>query len=67
VTERDVDELALPPGGMEAKVEAALWFSATTGQQVAIGSLDDASGVLHGERGTRIVALDREAILQQVG
>jgi carbamate kinase len=64
VTERDVERIGLPPGGMEAKVEAALWFSATTGQQVAIGSLDDAMGVLRGEHGTRVVALDRAAVVQ---
>ncbi len=46
--------LELEPGSMGPKVEAARRFATATGGLAAIGALEDAAAILHGERGTRI-------------
>ncbi|GAA3394936.1 carbamate kinase [Cryptosporangium minutisporangium] len=52
-----VDELAglgLPAGSMGPKLDACGIFTAATGNPSAIGAVDDAAAILHGEAGTWI-------------
>lgn len=52
----DLAALALPPGSMGPKVEAALWFAESTGGRAAIAALEQAEAALAGTAGTRAVA-----------
>ena len=47
--------MTLSEGSMGPKAEAAAAFVEATGKEAAIGSLDDASAVLEGSMGTRVV------------
>jgi carbamate kinase len=47
-------ELALPPGSMGPKAEAAAAFASATGGVAAIGMLDEARAVLRGGAGTTV-------------
>lgn len=51
---RSVDALALEPGSMGPKVEAAARFVRQTGGTAHIGALEEAEAVLAGRAGTRI-------------
>jgi carbamate kinase len=51
----DVRDLALPPGSMGPKVEAALWFVERTGGKAVIAALERAAPALAGEAGTLVV------------
>ena len=50
----ELPALELESGSMGRKVEAARRFATATGGLAAIGALEDAAAILHGERGTRI-------------
>ena len=52
---RTMRRMALEPGSMGPKVEAAARFAEATGGIAAIGSLDGAAGVLNGTAGTRVL------------
>ncbi len=52
-------------GSMGPKVEAAAMFAAATGHPAAIGRLEDAVAILHGEAGTRIEAGYAEIEIRQ--
>jgi carbamate kinase len=54
-TAAELGALALPPGSMGPKAEAAAWFAEATGGHAAIGSLRDARHVLEGLAGTTVV------------
>lgn len=49
----------LPEGSIGPKLRAAAAFVAVSGQEAAIGSMEDVETILRGERGTRIVPDDR--------
>lgn len=50
-----IDAGAFAPGSMGPKLEAAAWFTRTTGRPSAIGSTVEAEAVLRGDAGTRVV------------
>lgn len=52
----ELDPQAFAAGSMRPKVEAACGFVSQTGKIAAIGALADATAILAGETGTRIVA-----------
>ena len=51
----ELRRLGLPPGSMGPKAEAAARFVEWTSRHAAIGRLEDAARVLHGEAGTSVV------------
>jgi carbamate kinase len=59
VTTRELASLGLPAGSMGPKAMAAARFAAGRGGFAAIGALADASAILEGRAGTRVVADDR--------
>lgn len=54
-------KLALPPGSMGPKVEAACRFAERTGRPAAIGALEQAREIVEGRAGTRVVAVQESA------
>lgn len=52
----EISAADFPPGSMGPKIEAAVLFATATGNPAAIGRLDDAAGIVAGQRGTRIEA-----------
>lgn len=52
----ELEHLGLPAGSMAPKVAACARFASACGGLAAIGSLDEAVGVLAGDAGTRVVA-----------
>lgn len=58
----ELEHLPLPPGSMGPKVAAAIGFVRETGKPAAIGRLEDASAILHGESGTRIEPISGAAV-----
>jgi carbamate kinase len=52
----ELDLAELDAGSMRPKVEAACRFATQTGKMAAIGALSDATAILAGSAGTRIVA-----------
>lgn len=55
-TVSELREQEFTPGSMGPKVEAACRFVEQTGGQAFIGSLEDASAIVEGRAGTRVVA-----------
>jgi carbamate kinase len=55
ISEAELAGLALEPGSMAPKVEAARRFVAAGGAHAAIGALGDAAALLAGTAGTRVV------------
>ncbi len=51
----EIDPADFPPGSMAPKVDAARSFSSRPGRIAGIGRLEDASAILAGEAGTRIL------------
>ncbi len=58
VTVGELTALGLPAGSMGPKATAAARFAAGQGGFAAIGALADASAILRGRAGTRVVADD---------
>ena len=55
-TPQQLSNYSFAPGSMQPKVEAACRFVKITGAMAGIGKLEDAAGILSGERGTIIRA-----------
>lgn len=55
LAEDAADPGRFPPGSMGPKVEAACWFTGTTGRPSAIGATTEAAAVCAGRAGTRIL------------
>jgi carbamate kinase len=56
ITVAEIESLALPPGSMGAKVEAACDFARGTGRRAAIGALHDLDKLVAGTSGTQVRA-----------
>jgi carbamate kinase len=67
VPPRSVHELHCEPGTMGSKLEAAHRFAVQPGRVAAIGALDDALRVLHGEAGTTVAASVERPRIVRVG
>jgi carbamate kinase len=52
----EAEQYRFPAGSMGPKVEAACSFARASGKMAVIGSLNEASELIHGEKGTRITA-----------
>jgi hypothetical protein len=60
---RELDLADFADGSMRPKVKAACRFASETGKMAAIGALADASAILDGRAGTRIVAESTESAI----
>jgi len=58
--------LQFESGSMAPKVEAACRFVETTGRDAYIGQLEDLQKILVGDRGTKIINLDKKPSVRQV-
>jgi len=55
ISAQDLAELTLPEGSMAPKAKAACGFIRNNGTLAVIGAMTDASALLHGNAGTRVV------------
>lgn len=55
LTAADVASQAFPAGSMGPKVEAGIRFATATGNQAAIGAMQNVQAIVRGESGTRLV------------